>query len=191
MAAVPAVAQIEGGHSLSFSNITVGFGARALGGAFIAIADDVTAMAYNPAGLAQLLKPEFSAGGIFAGQTIEIPRADLSASMSPGYDYCFSSSSEIHTHGYVFSYAGAVLPFKIGRLPAAVGFAHQVRGSNINTDYSYAYVDSFGVTIDGTASHVERYVTRFITLSGTTKTETVSLAARPFEFLHVGFNLNF
>jgi hypothetical protein len=39
-----------------------GAGARAvgLGGAFIAIADDATAASFNPAGLAQLLKPEMS-----------------------------------------------------------------------------------------------------------------------------------
>ena len=31
-----------------------------LGGAFIAVADDATAVSFNPAGLAQLLKPEAS-----------------------------------------------------------------------------------------------------------------------------------
>lgn len=43
-----------------------GAGARAtgLGGAFIAVADDATAVSFNPAGLAQLLKPEMS----FVGQ---------------------------------------------------------------------------------------------------------------------------
>ena len=39
-----------------------GAGARALGlgGAFIAVADDATAVSFNPAGLAQLLNPEVS-----------------------------------------------------------------------------------------------------------------------------------
>lgn len=42
-----------------------GAGARAIGtgGAFIAIADDATAVSFNPAGLAQLLRPEFSLVG--------------------------------------------------------------------------------------------------------------------------------
>ena len=42
-----------------------GVGARAVGrgGAFIAVADDATAVSFNPAGLAQLLKPEVSVGG--------------------------------------------------------------------------------------------------------------------------------
>jgi hypothetical protein len=38
-----------------------------MGGAFIAVADDATAATFNPAGLAQLLKPEFS----FVGQGIQ------------------------------------------------------------------------------------------------------------------------
>jgi long-subunit fatty acid transport protein len=40
----------------------VGSGARAvgMGGAFIAVADDATAASWNPAGLTQLKKPEFS-----------------------------------------------------------------------------------------------------------------------------------
>lgn len=47
----------------SRTNFTVqGAGARAmgLGGAFIAVADDATAVSFNPAGLAQLLQPEIS-----------------------------------------------------------------------------------------------------------------------------------
>jgi long-subunit fatty acid transport protein len=46
-----------------------GAGARAmgLGGAFIAVADDATAVSFNPAGLAQLMKPEFS----FVGRDIQ------------------------------------------------------------------------------------------------------------------------
>ena len=47
----------------SRTNFTVlGAGARAmgLGGAFIAVADDATAVSFNPAGLAQLLEPEVS-----------------------------------------------------------------------------------------------------------------------------------
>ncbi|MBI1751090.1 MAG: hypothetical protein HY014_12960 [Acidobacteria bacterium] len=44
---------------------TAGAGARAmgLGGAFIAVADDATAVSFNPAGLAQLLAPEVSLVG--------------------------------------------------------------------------------------------------------------------------------
>ena len=54
----------------SRTNFTVeGAGARAmgLGGAFIAVADDATAVSFNPAGLAQLLHPEVS----FVGRGIQ------------------------------------------------------------------------------------------------------------------------
>ena len=54
----------------SRTGLTVeGAGARAMGmgGAFIAVADDATAATFNPAGLAQLLKPEIS----FVGQGLQ------------------------------------------------------------------------------------------------------------------------
>lgn len=65
------VAQSPGTPSTSFSLLTQqartaftveGAGARAMGmgGAFTAVADDATAVSYNPAGLAQLLRPEVS-----------------------------------------------------------------------------------------------------------------------------------
>src|SRR5512143_3591146 len=44
-----------------------GFGARAaaMGGAFVGLADDYTAVFWNPAGLAQLKKPTFGLTGTF------------------------------------------------------------------------------------------------------------------------------
>jgi len=50
------------GISISSSPNAVGSGARAMGmgGAFIAVADDATAASWNPAGLSQLKRPEFS-----------------------------------------------------------------------------------------------------------------------------------
>lgn len=50
-----------------FTPLSVGSGARALGmgGAFIAVADDATAASWNPGGLTQLEKPEFSLVGTY------------------------------------------------------------------------------------------------------------------------------
>ncbi len=45
----------------SFLKIEIGARAAAMGGAFTALADDATALYWNPAGLAQLKKAEFSA----------------------------------------------------------------------------------------------------------------------------------
>lgn len=58
LAASPAWAQLE----IVSSPNAVGSGARALGmgGAFIAVADDATAASWNPGGLTQLERPEFS-----------------------------------------------------------------------------------------------------------------------------------
>ena len=44
----------------NFSVLGAGARAMGLGGAFIAVADDATAVSFNPAGLAQLLQPEVS-----------------------------------------------------------------------------------------------------------------------------------
>ena len=57
-AGIPQAQQIEISSSLN----PVGSGARAtgMGGAFIGVADDATAASWNPAGLIQLEKPEFS-----------------------------------------------------------------------------------------------------------------------------------
>ncbi len=58
MLAAPAWAQVDINSTPNF----VGSGARALGmgGAFIAVADDATAASWNPGGLTQLERPEFS-----------------------------------------------------------------------------------------------------------------------------------
>jgi long-chain fatty acid transport protein len=188
---VPAFGQLAGGRTLSFSNIEVGFGARAMamGGAFIAMADDITAINYNPAGLTQLLKPEFSLGATYGGQAIKIPYANLSTTMS-GNDYYYSGRSEINLQGVNFSYGGFVIPFKIARLPIAVGFAYQIKGSN-TANYNYFYVDSTGITADSTSYNIEELITTYIKQTGGTSTATLTLAIRPFEFLHLGFNLNY
>lgn len=53
---------LDQGVTISSSPNAVGSGARAMGmgGAFIAVADDATAASWNPAGLSQLKRPEFS-----------------------------------------------------------------------------------------------------------------------------------
>lgn len=73
VASLPLLAQSPIGNLISGQSRTGftvgGAGARAMGmgGAFIGVADDATAATFNPAGLAQLLKPEFS----FVGQGLQ------------------------------------------------------------------------------------------------------------------------
>jgi long-subunit fatty acid transport protein len=74
-----------------------GAGARAMGmgGAFIAIADDGTAATFNPAGLAQLLKPEVS----FVGQGLQRRvRYDEFNTSGQGLNLAVSDSVIGHTH---------------------------------------------------------------------------------------------
>lgn len=57
----------------SRSNFSIqGAGARAmgLGGAFIAVADDATAVSFNPAGLSQMIRPEISLVGRWVGRDV-------------------------------------------------------------------------------------------------------------------------
>lgn len=62
LAALPATAQTneENFGQLEFNFVTPGARATAMGGAFIALADDATAAVTNPAGLVVLGRPEFS-----------------------------------------------------------------------------------------------------------------------------------
>jgi len=55
-----AITTIEGNAGLQFSFNNPGARSLAMGGAFLALADDATAAYTNPAGLSQLFRPEFS-----------------------------------------------------------------------------------------------------------------------------------
>lgn len=57
----PALINEESASQFQFNFITPGARATAMGGAFIGLADDATAVEANPAGLTNLLEPEFSA----------------------------------------------------------------------------------------------------------------------------------
>lgn len=52
-------------QNVDFNIMGTGARARGMGGAFIGVADDATAVGWNPAGLAQLDKPEASAVGLY------------------------------------------------------------------------------------------------------------------------------
>lgn len=152
-------------RQLLISRANIGFGARALamGGAFTALADDITAMCYNPAGLAQLIKPEVSLGGSFTALSVQDPSMSLSNTASP----------------LSVDYAGIVIPFKLG-MPMAVGASYQNRmPDELRMDYEYfnkQAAESSGLFYDN---------------SGGIWTGTLCLAVRPLEFLFIGANLNF
>ncbi len=60
-----AIGSLAQAQNIDFNIMGTGARARGMGGAFIGVADDATAVGWNPAGLAQLDKPEASAVGLF------------------------------------------------------------------------------------------------------------------------------
>jgi hypothetical protein len=99
-----------------------GAGARAegMGGAFIGVADDASALMWNPAGLSQLERPEAS---IVSRMLID--HYNLSA---PSYP---SGINMDHTH-FVINFGSLVLPIRIGSTDLVVAVAYQ-RPLDFNT----------------------------------------------------------
>ena len=95
-------------------NIT-GAGARAagLGGAFIAVADDATAISWNPAGLTQLYRPEISLVTKFIAEDWEYK--------SSYYD----NESDKQSH-FAFNFASAAYPLMNGKLVMAIAYQQQL-----------------------------------------------------------------
>jgi long-subunit fatty acid transport protein len=96
-------------------NLT-GAGARAegLGGAFIGVADDATAIVWNPAGLVQLERAEASVVTRFISE-----KADYTYTSAPA-----SNTSLTQSH-VVFNFGSFALPFKLGSTAVVVAAAYQ------------------------------------------------------------------
>jgi long-subunit fatty acid transport protein len=96
-------------------NIT-GAGARAagMGGAFIGVADDATAIVWNPAGLTQLERMEVSVVGRYLWET-----ADYSDKTDPA-----NNQSEKQQHP-VFNFGSFAIPFSIGHVKGVLAAAYQ------------------------------------------------------------------
>lgn len=98
--------------------LPTGSGARALaqGGAFAALADDATAASWNPAGLMNLQRPEFSA--VYRRTTVHNRHASTDPDLRVGTD---SYDSEGLNHASVTT----PLPWPVLGLNAVVSFNHQ------------------------------------------------------------------
>ena len=100
-----------------------GAGARAVGtgGAFIAVADDATAVSYNPAGLAQLLDPEVSLTGTYHDRKLNLTGFSSTNNNAPT-TYDNSGSGDFGTTPTFFSFS---VPWKRDGLNTTLQFSYQ------------------------------------------------------------------
>ncbi|MGC8723321.1 MAG: OmpP1/FadL family transporter [Acidobacteriota bacterium] len=106
------------GNLLRFSLTPAGAGARAAGmaNAFTAIADDGTAASWNPAGLAQLEKPEFSVVYAASDQSMHNSAAQnpsLAATYSPFSMSYRRGSPDFTSMAFPFRLAGKPVTFQV------------------------------------------------------------------------------
>lgn len=176
-----------------YSNIGLGFGARALGmgGAFIALADDITAINFNPAGLAQLLMPEVSLGFKVGGVTNKYAAYSRTYSGVPGVDnqIITQGAVDLKYNQFVFDYGGFVLPLNMFNIPIAVGFAYQKKlPSTFSYELTYPYKAEF---TDFADYYYQDTTYENMDSSGGYNSMSFSLAARLSDFLFLGANINY
>ncbi len=119
---------------MAYQGSLVGSGARAMGmgGAFIAVADDATAISWNPAGLTRLDEPE-------AGLSLAMGSGGWSVDLPPyveeelSYDIDEESSLSLN-------FASGVVPFKIGERHAVAALGYRKYWDNTQkTTYTSSY----------------------------------------------------
>ncbi len=130
-----------------------GTGGRAVGtgGAFIAVADDATAVSFNPAGLAQLLRPEFSLVGESLKRDQRFRNFRFEDPVNP-VSYEDASLLDRRTSPLFFS---AAAPYKRGGRNTVVQFSYQ-RLIDLNFDSRSHFRSQAGP--GGTASFVNQAI---------------------------------
>lgn len=104
---------------ISFNFAGQGARALAMGGAFIGIADDATAISWNPAGLGQLDRPELSGVGKFTASKLSW---DPTTVTQYGYTENFKSTSESH---FVLNFGSGAMPIKMANRNLVFAVAYQ------------------------------------------------------------------
>ncbi len=148
MAAVLVLSCASAWPQITSSPNVVGSGARALGmgGAFIAVADDATSASWNPGGLTQLERPEFSAVYNFSWYT-----EDFTSSTHPelggAYDVDFD---QINYLSFVYP-----IPKTIGGRNLVLSMNYQ-RKFDFDRNLRLKYNDWLGIVSNGQAIPVIR-----------------------------------
>lgn len=177
-------------------NIT-GAGARAqgFGGAFIGVADDATAVVWNPAGLSQLERPEASVVTTFISEGV-----DYTDNTDPSQN---SNESQSHV---ALNFGSFALPLKAGgnNIVVAVAYQRQLdmygKSKTVTSTYTEDYESSGGantitpgigislspvISVGASANiWLSSYdITDKITIAGTDYTQTVNGTFSGFNFV--------
>lgn len=130
---------LSGGKGTPLKNFPIyPVGARPLGmgGAFIALADDVSATYWNPAGLAYLPRPELTLQGMFIDYEFERPfsgsyQTDLgTGATTNNLEYRTYSESKVAPSLVGFVYPNRILPFGIS-IARTVDYTEEWTSENI------------------------------------------------------------
>ncbi len=161
-----------------------GTGGRAVGtgGAFIAVADDATAVSFNPAGLAQLLRPEFSLVGQNLTRNQDFKNFSTRLAVTPD-TFDDSTSSDKRTTPLFFS---AAVPFKRGGRNLVVELSYQ-RIIDLDFDSDRA----FRFRASGASTSPVRRVTQSVQQQGGIGLWSVGVGAEVSPRILVGASLNY
>jgi len=175
-------------QSISKTNFSgvVGSGARAfgMGGAFIAIADDATAASWNPGGIGQLEKPEFSI--VINNQSYSC----LFPAKSDGIN--LTGPQDFSGTAYAFDFASFTFPFRIGGFKIVPQVSYQ-RAVSFNSDsklnnvvFRSSYYDKNKkryVQFNGSFTFMDQFTGGFDIVS-------VSLGSKVFRGVNIGVSTN-
>lgn len=160
-----------------------GTGARAvgLGGAFIAVADDATATSFNPAGLAQLLRPEISLVGESLSRSQDFK--NFARVDDPSTTFDDADTSDTRNSPLFFS---AAFPVKVGGLNRVWQVSYQrILDLNYASDRNYKAKPRPGTT--NTLSSIAQNIDQ----GGGVKLWSLAYGAELNQRLMVGASLNY
>lgn len=171
------------------SNI-LGAGARAqgMGGAFTAIADDATASSWNPAGLAQLTRPEFSL--VYDRLDTDFEFDYAYSGMFQGEPLTFESIDDRAQGDYSsLGFASWTFPFLFRRSPVVGQLSYRRMSTFPDVENSFVTRFTFGEGASAESIDVEEFVN--LEAGGGIDDYAFSLATALTRTLSFGITLNY
>jgi long-subunit fatty acid transport protein len=172
----------------------MGAGARAMGmgGAFTAIADDATAASWNPAGLAQLTKPEASL--VYDSYSGEVNYQDEGTYdfADSGLSYTYEDVDDTADLDYgALSFASFLYPIEMGNRFLVTQFSYSRLSNFPDVDNPYTYIYQWS-DAEGNPLYTETDMWNVQSnFSGGIDAYTVSLATDLSPKFHLGLSLNY